>query len=91
MAKDNNKRTAKMISCQTHDYIEIACLYGFQIRLQLTDGSSQQGIAITTETSSDKREWLILQQPAGKIQIDLMQIKSMQSLTANSHFELINF
>ncbi len=80
-----------MISCQTHDYIEIACLYGFQIRLQLTDGSSQQGTAITTETSSDKREWLILEQPTGKIQIDLMQIKSMQSLTANSHFELINF
>jgi Rho-binding antiterminator len=91
MAKGSNKTRLKMISCQTHDYIEIACLYGFQIRLQLTDGSTLQGKAITTETSSDKREWLILQQSTGKIQIDLMQIKSMQSLTPNSHFEQINF
>jgi Rho-binding antiterminator len=80
-----------MISCQTHDYIEIACLYGFQIRLQLNDGSTRQGKAITTETGSDKREWLILEQAAGRTRIDLQHIKSMLSLTPNMHFEQIDF
>jgi Rho-binding antiterminator len=80
-----------MISCQTHDYIEIACLFGFQIRLQLTDGTIRQGKAITTETTPDKREWLILEQQSGETLIDLIQIKSMQSLTPNCHFDQINF
>lgn len=80
-----------MISCQTHDYIEIACLYGFHICLHLTDGTTRQGKAITTETTSDKREWLILQQQSANIRVDLMHIKSMQSLTPNMHFEQISF
>ncbi len=80
-----------MISCHTHDYIEIACLYGFQVLLQLNDGTTQQGKAITTETTSDKREWLILQQQSGDIRVDLTHIKNMQSLTPNSHFEQISF
>jgi Rho-binding antiterminator len=80
-----------MISCHTHDYIEIACLYGFQVLLQLNDGTTQQGKAITTETGSDKREWFILEQAAGRTQIDLQDIKSMLSLTPNMHFEQIDF
>lgn len=80
-----------MISCQIHDYIELACLYGLEIHLQLTDGSSHEGKAITTQTSSDKREWLILQQQSARIQVDLMQIKTMQSLTPNIHFDQISF
>lgn len=80
-----------MINCQTHDFIEIACLYGFQILLHINDGTTLQGKAITTETSPDKREWLILQQPSDQVRVDLMHIKSMQSLTPNPHFEQISF
>jgi Rho-binding antiterminator len=80
-----------MISCQIHDYIEIACLYGFQIRLQLTDGTTQQGKAITTETTSDKHEWLILEQQTEFIKIDLTQIEIMQSLTTNRYFDQVSF
>jgi Rho-binding antiterminator len=89
--KGNNKKIAKMISCQTHDTIEIACLYGFQLLLQLNDGTIQQGKAITTQTSSDKREWLILEQQAGNLRVELIHIRSMQSLTPNNHFDQITF
>jgi Rho-binding antiterminator len=80
-----------MVSCQLHDYIEIACLYGFRIRLLLNDGSSQQGRAITTQTTTDKREWLMIDQPSGPARIELNQIKTMQALDLNSHFDLIEF
>ncbi len=80
-----------MISCQTHDYLEIACLYGFAVRIRLHSDELIEGKAITTETSADKREWLIVEQHSERISIELQQIKSMQALSPNPHFDLITF
>lgn len=80
-----------MISCHLHDYIEIACLYGFEVRLLLKDGSSCEGQAITTETSSDKIEWFILHQQNGDLRIQYEDIKTMQALTRNPHFDRVDF
>lgn len=80
-----------MISCQTHDYIEIACLYGFAIRLTLASNDTLEGKAVTTETTADKREWLIIEREQGLSKIEMQQIRSMQALQANAHFDLVTF
>ena len=81
----------RIIDCHIHDYIEIACLYGFRVNLELVGQSSVQGRAKTTETSVDKREWLILETEHQSKKVDLSTIKSMQALTQNPHFDKIEF
>lgn len=81
------------ISCQLHDYIEIACLYRLKIGITLVDGEQTHGTAITTQTAADKKEYLLIN-PAGKNgeeRIELTKIKRLQALTANPHFDRIEF
>ena len=48
------------ISCDRHDYLEIACLRQYEVKLELIDNRYLTGTPITTETHADKSEWLIL-------------------------------
>jgi Rho-binding antiterminator len=78
------------ISCHIHDYIEIACLYSFEIQITLDNGEIIQGQAMTTLTSG-KREYLVLKTQHSPQRVELGHIKAMQALTANTHFERIEF
>ena len=80
-----------MIKCAIHDYIEIACLYHYRIELALLNGDITRGRAETTQTRSDKKEYLVLKTDSGEQHIEMDSIKSMQALTRNPHFEKINF
>lgn len=80
----------KIISCALHDYIEIACLYGYQVRLDLTSGESIEGKAIDIETSPDKREFMILKHRFEQ-KVDLTQLVKMHILTPNAKFKEISF
>ncbi|MBW6454211.1 MAG: Rho-binding antiterminator, partial [Methyloprofundus sp.] len=48
------------ITCALHDYIEIACMYGYQVKLRLKNGQIISGKALDIQTSVDKREYLII-------------------------------
>jgi Rho-binding antiterminator len=80
-----------MISCALHDYIEIACLYRYRIKLQLSNGQFVTGKAVSTETSADKKEYLLLESAPECLRIELTTIQSMQALTDNPHFDIIRF
>lgn len=78
------------ISCELHDYLEIACLYAYQVRLILKDQQIIEGKAIDTMTTAEKREYLVIDN--GKKQpIELRQIKKLQVLTANAKFSEVVF
>ncbi len=79
------------ISCQLHDYIEIACLYGYSISLTLKQGQNIEGKALTTETSADRQELLVIQSDIIQRKINLTEIKSMRALTQNPNFTEIHF
>ncbi len=81
----------KIISCATHDFIEIACTFGYPIKLELMSGSTISGTAITTLTSKDKKEFLIIQSQQKNIQIELHDIKTMTAMQPNPHFDSICF
>jgi len=79
----------KILSCHLHDYIEIACMYNYQVKLQLKNGESIVGQAKDIYTSHDKREYLIIDTDNKKI--ELTQISKMNTITPNAKFNEIIF
>ena len=80
-----------MMSCEQHDYLEIACLYHYEIRLTLTTGKHITGIALDTCRNENKEECLKLN--TGQ-QIHLLPLPDLVSMTAtrpNPHFQHIDF
>lgn len=69
-----------IISCALHDYIEISCLYGYQVKLLLKDQRTIIGKTIDIIGSVDKREYLLLES-LPPIKIELTEIKQLQALT----------
>ena len=79
------------ISCHAHDYIEIACLYGFEIELSLRDGSTVHGKARTTVTREGKREFLVVGRGDGDVDVELRNIVAIKAVTENPHFGRVEF
>ena len=52
--------TKPHLSCEQQDYIEIACLYRYRVRIRLADGNKLVGQAIDTLTTAEKKEYLII-------------------------------
>ncbi|MBE8167853.1 MAG: transcriptional antiterminator [Shewanella sp.] len=48
------------ISCSFYDQIELACMKRKAIKIDLLDGTELTAIPRTTETRSDKSEYLVL-------------------------------
>ncbi|MBN7820817.1 Rho-binding antiterminator [Bowmanella yangjiangensis] len=77
--------TSKIIACAVHDYIEVACLYAYELELRMLDGQQNQGKAMTTRTQAG-REWLVLQSGQGQFEVELNQVRSIKALTVNRYF-----
>lgn len=82
-----------MLSCNLHDYLEIACMFKIPIVLTFINGDQHQGIAVTTFISSEKTECLTLKTENSDelLSIPLDVLQSMQALVSNPHFDLVNF
>ncbi|MDP1557974.1 MAG: Rho-binding antiterminator [Nitrosomonas sp.] len=78
------------ISCELHDFIEVACMYGYQVRLELKDQQVFEGKARDI-TTSEKREYLIISNEQQQQQVELTQLVRMQVLTPNARFTEVNF
>lgn len=78
------------ISCELHDFIEIACMYGYQIQLALKDDQVIEGKAVDITTSKDKREYLIIKNEQEQ-QVELTQLTKLTVLTPNAQFKEVIF
>lgn len=76
----------KMIPCTHYDYLELACLRGYQLKIELIDSTQCQGKAITTQTKAEKTEWLIIQEQQTKQSLRLDQIAAITPLEPNAEF-----
>lgn len=79
------------ISCELHDYLEIACLYGYHVKLTLKDHRIIEGKAIDVLTTAEKREYLIIDNGREQRQIESNQLRKMQVLTPNAKFKEVTF
>ncbi len=81
----------RLISCQLHDYIEIACMYGYRLRLTLKDRQMIEGKAVDTWVDAEKREYLILEECREELQIELNRLDKMEVLSSNAQFKTVEF
>lgn len=78
------------ISCELHDYIEIACMHGYRVKLELKDGKTLEGKAVDVITTAERHEFLVLD-VGQKQQIELNQLVKMTTLTPNASFKEVAF
>lgn len=78
------------ISCELHDYIEIACVYGYQVRLKFKDGQQLEGKAVDIITA-DKHEYLLIRNDKEQHSIDLTEVAKLQVLTPHAKFSEVSF
>ncbi|MEQ1558973.1 MAG: Rho-binding antiterminator [Methyloglobulus sp.] len=77
------------LSCDLHDYLEIACVYGYRIKLTLKDGKPVEGVAKNIITS-EKREFLIVENEQTH-KIELNHLSKMKVLNPNAKFSEVVF
>jgi Rho-binding antiterminator len=73
------------IECELHDYVEIACLYGYRLSIELVDGTSFKATAVTTRNTPEE-EFLVLagSDAAGEVRLD--RIMAITALDAGARF-----
>ncbi len=80
-----------LISCELHDYLEIACMYGYRVKLTLKDQQIIEGKALDLLTTVEKQEYLLIDNGQEHHNIELNKLSKMQVLTANAKFKEISF
>ena len=78
------------ISCELHDYLEIACLYGYQVRLVLKNQQVVAGKALDLLTT-EKREYLVVENGQQQQNIELNELSKMLVITAHARFKEVTF
>lgn len=74
------------LHCDLHDYLEIACMHGYKLQVELRDGSSFVAVALTTRTAPSKEEFLLLHNAGGRFEVRLDRLLAITPLTANASF-----
>ncbi|NUT77982.1 transcriptional antiterminator [Pseudomonas sp. C1C7] len=83
--------TYQPMNCDLYDYLEIACMRGYRLNVELHDGSCLEAKALTTRTASSKEEFLLLESADGQQEIRLDQLLAITPLDANAQFGRVVF
>jgi Rho-binding antiterminator len=73
------------LNCDLHDYLEIACLYGYRLQIEMV-GRTLVAKALTTRTAPSKEEFLLLQNEDGPFELRLDQLLAITPLEPNARF-----
>jgi len=80
-----------MISCDIHDYIEIACTFGYAITLTMKSGKVIKGKALDTQLDTNRKECILIKNDQKECLVVLDELASMKASTENPHFNLVSF
>lgn len=78
------------IQCHLYDYIEIACLHHYTLKIHFVNGEQIIAKAITTRIR-DKEEFLVVETHENKIEkeIRLDKVNKITALDDNTEFETV--
>lgn len=82
--------TEDTISCELHDFVEVACMYRYQLKLILKNEQMIEGTAIDIVNTPERQECLIIDNDS-RMQIELTQLVRMEVLTPNAKFREVIF
>ena len=85
------REVKNMMSCEHYDYIEIACMHQYPIKLTFTDGTDITGQACDTALNNDRKECIKIKDQQGEQLVCLDNIISLEVMTDNPHFHLVRF
>lgn len=80
-----------MISCELHDYIEIACMQQLPIRLTLKSGTTLEGSALDTQRNNKGEECIKINSDGHHQLVALDDLATMEALITNPHFSSVKF
>ena len=80
-----------MMSCEHYDYIEIACMKHYPIKLRFKDGSELTGQAFDTGLNPARQECIKIKIQQEMQMIPLDGINRLEVMIKNPHFQVIDF
>ncbi len=80
-----------MISCSNYDYIEIACLYHYPIKLTMTSGETIECTALDTQRNESREECIKVVVNGKERLVELDNIAKLQVCVENPHFNAVSF
>ena len=80
----------EILSCDLHDYIEISCLYKYQLEVKLIDGSLLKATALNIIIRQKSEHLELLNQTNSAITIAVNEIESIATLSPNAQFKSVN-
>lgn len=80
-----------MISCQQYDYIEIACMYHFELELTLSSKEVIRAVAVDTLRNDKRQECLKVALGTEHQLVPLNDLMAIKALKSNPHFSVIEF
>ena len=78
--------TYQPLNCDLYDYLEIACMHGYRLQVELVDGPGFVARALDTRTAPSKEEFLVLQTDEGKQEVRLDRLLAITPLDPGASF-----
>lgn len=78
--------TYRPLDCDLYDYLELACLHGYRLQIELVEGPSFVARALDTRTAPSKEEFLLLQTEDGQREVRLDQLRAITPLDPDARF-----
>ncbi len=80
-----------MISCEQHDYIEIACTFRYPLKLTLRSGAVIKGAGIDTARNTQRQECIEIDSGGEHTLVVLDEISILEACVENPHFQTVHF
>ncbi|MBU2882878.1 Rho-binding antiterminator [Psychrosphaera sp. B3R10] len=80
-----------MISCNHYDYIEIACMNRYPIKVVMKTGDVINGIALDTALNKKKQECIKIHVNNADRLVVLDNISTLEVSVKNPHFQRVSF
>ncbi|WP_043311515.1 Rho-binding antiterminator [Pseudomonas sp. ML96] len=74
------------LACALYDYLEVACLHRYRLRIELVDGGELLAQALGTSTSASKEEFLVVGTDDGERQLRMDRLLAITPLDAGASF-----
>jgi len=79
-----------MLSCQQYDYIEIACMYHYPVKLTMKSGTVVQAKALDTARNENRQECIKVLIDENEKLIILDDIAMLEVTLSNPHFQSVS-
>ena len=78
------------VDCNVFDYVEIACMYRYPVRIFFRDGGQLDGTAADTAVEAGRGEFLVLDIDGKSERVRLDTIAALETRIAGARFSRVN-